>query len=93
MNNVLEITVSETKDGVFQFCNVFFESGGNLFVGRSATQVGNVDSVPPVSELTKVEAIPLSTFPRYEEAIFGKAFYSMPHETYLKRPRLLAYSS
>ena len=91
MDKVLEITVSETKDGVLQFCNVFFESGGKLFVGRSPTQVGNVDSAPPLSELTNVEAIPLSTFPRYEEGIFGKVFYSMPHETYLKRPRLLAY--
>ncbi len=90
MGTVLEVTVGETENGKFLFSNVFFERGEGLFVGRWAA---NVDKtlVPPLSEFTEVDAIPYSTFQKYEEALFGTAFDTVPVNTFWRRPRLLPY--
>lgn len=57
---------------------------------RSLTKK-QIIQIPQVSELTSVEPIPLSTFPNYEKALFGKTFTTAPNNSFLKRPRLLAY--
>ena len=90
VEEVVEMTKSGTSEGQFLFTNVFLQQNSDLYVGRHAARMQSF-VLERIGELTNVEQIPLTIFPKYNELLFGKAFDPVPVNSFLKRPRLLYY--